>query len=138
MPKTTRESQILWLSGFAISLLLAFLAAWLKQANTIPVDEPIVWRLVFIDVIGWVLTASPIAGLGLTLPKYGREEVSARVSELGKKEALSRLDDNSATITTYSNLTDTIDYGKLATVLLRMKAFDDAKQKDVSRVTTSN
>ena len=124
LPKTQTENAIFWLAAFVLSFFIAFLTSWLEQATTIPEDAPILWRPIFIDLASWLVTSLPIAAAGLLGPKFGREEVSARVSELGKKEAIMRLDTPMEVLDTRG-----IDYGVLADEVLKRKRLEDAQQQ---------
>jgi len=91
-PNTKTKNLLIWGAALLLSLFLAFVGSWVEQASTIPAEQPINWRSVWIDVGKALLAIAPVVAAGFNLPRFGREEVSSRVSNLGKEEAIARLD----------------------------------------------
>lgn len=91
-PNTKTKNLLIWGAALLLALFLAFVGSWVEQASTIPEDQAINWRRVWIDVAKSLLTLAPVVAAGLNLPRLGKEQVATMVNELGKDEALHRLE----------------------------------------------
>lgn len=91
-PKTKIENLLIWVAAVFLALLLSFLGSWVEQASSIPPEQSINWRSIWIDVVQSLLYLAPIVGAGLGLPRLGKEQIASMVSDLGKEEAVARLE----------------------------------------------
>lgn len=91
MPKNKQQATYYWIGFGVYTVVVLFLTSWLKQATLVPDDEPIRWRLVLMDIASGILAIAPVVGAAFKFPKFGREEVSSIVTEIGVEEAKARL-----------------------------------------------
>lgn len=91
-PKTKTENLIAWAASIVAALLVAFLSSLVLQASSIPEDQPISWRPIWISVASTAISLIPVVVAGLGLPTFGKEYISSLTSNLGKEEAIARLE----------------------------------------------
>jgi hypothetical protein len=88
-PETKTQNLLLWGAALGIALLLSFVSGVMTHW---PEAGGIDWRGVWLDVGQTVVTVVPIVAAGLGLPRLGREDISALVSQVGRGTAKAALE----------------------------------------------